>query len=291
MATYSVAPRQKGPSSAGAAWVEPTGAQARPLYRAGALAALLSVGCIVVAIVVFATNPPPTTVADWFKQYHTNALIGLLDADLMMLVSYALMSVLYLALFHALRRAHEPFMTVALALGLVSVVSYVAANPAFGMLSLSNQYYAEAATAAERTQLLAAGQGMLANWTGSAFDVSYVLGGVTMLIIAMVMLRSMVFSRATAYVGLVVGAFGLVPATAGMVGVVASLISLLPTIIWLILIARGLFRLGGGSQGPGLTASPSEAVTSRAIRRRQLMVDAGIEPSHKGGHNEHGSHL
>lgn len=262
MTTFTSAPPRAALPSASAEQVVARDTTARPLYTAGAIAALLSIGCIVVAIVVFATNPPPTPVADWFKQYHSNALIGLLDADLMMLTSYALLSVIYLALFHALRRAHEPFMGLAVALGLVSVVSYVAANPAFGMLTLSNKYYAAATTATERTQLLAAGQGLLANWTGSAFDVSYILGGVTMLIIAMVMLRSVVFSRATAYFGLIAGAFMMLPANAGPVGLVASLISLLPTIIWLSLIARRLFQLGGDGSHQAAAVNPKARISS-----------------------------
>lgn len=229
--------------------VETPAASWRLVYAIGAVAALLVMASIVVAIVVFVVNPPPTKVADWFKLYHDNAVLGTLDADLMMLTSFLLMGAIYLALFGALRRASEPLMALALGAGFVSIVSYVAANPAFGLLSLSNQYYASATTAAERTQLLAAGQGLLANWTGSAFDVSYLLSGVAMLIISMVMLRSAVFSRATAYVGLVIGVFGLVPVTAGTVGIVASFITLAPTAIWLGLVARRLFQLGGASSG------------------------------------------
>lgn len=230
----------------------------QPLYTIAGVAALLAVACIAVAIVVFVVNPPPTKVADWFKLYHDNAVLGTLDADLMMLTSFLLMGVIYLALFGALRRASEPFMALALGIGFVSIAGYMSANPAFGMLSLSNQYYAAATTAAERSQLLAAGQGILANWTGSAFDVSYLLSGVAMLTISMVMLRSGVFSRATAYIGLVIGVGGLVPVTAGMVGIVASFITLVPTVIWLGLVARRFFQLGGA------TANTS-AITDRAV--------------------------
>lgn len=91
---------------------------------------------------------------------------------------------------------------------------------------------------------LAAGQATLTTWTGTAFDVSYVLGGVALLIISVVMLRSTIFNRETAFVGLALGVTMLVPPTVGTIGLVISLISLLPLIIWLILIARRLFWLG-----------------------------------------------
>ncbi len=220
----------------------------KKLYLVGGAASLLSVVCIVVAVVVFVANPPPTMAADWFALFQRNGVLGLFDLDLMMLTSYALMGVVYLALYGALRRANEPFMLLATVAGFVSIATYIASNPAFGMLYLSNQY-ASATSAAERTQLLAAGQATLASWQGSAYNVSYVLGGIAALIIAVVMLRSEVFSKATAYVGIVLGVMMLLPADAGPVGLVVSLVSLVPTAIWLILIALRLFEFGRSTGG------------------------------------------
>ncbi len=74
----------------------------------------------------------------------------------------------------------------------------------------------------------------------------YVLGGAALLIISTVMLRSTIFSKVTAYVGLVLSVTMLVPPTVGTIGLVFSLGSLVPLEIWLILIARRLFRLGQG---------------------------------------------
>ncbi len=216
------------------------------LYRIAGAAALISVGFIGVAVIVFIANPPPSTITEWFALFHKNAVIGLLDSDLIMLASFVLMSVIYLALYGALRRANEPFMLLALISGVTSVVTYVAANPAFSMLALSSQY-ARASSEAERLQVVAAGQAAITNWQGSAFDVSYLLAAIAMLIIAAVMLRSSLFGKATASFGLLVGILGLVPATAGVVGIVFSLISLVPTTVWLILIARRFLQLGSTS--------------------------------------------
>ena len=84
----------------------------------------------------------------------------------------------------------------------------------------------------------------MANYTGTAYVVSYVLSGIALLLIAVVMLRSTIFSKGTAIVGLVMGVMMLVPASAGTVGLVFAFGSLVPLVIWLILIARRLFRLG-----------------------------------------------
>ena len=226
----------------------------KPMYRMGGVAALVSVATIAVAVPVYLMSPPPTSVLDWFTLFHRNALLGLLDLDLLMLIGIAMSGLIYFALFGALRYANWPLMALGTIIGLVSVTVYFASNTAFNMLLLSGQYDA-ATTDAERSRLLGAGQATLAIWQGSAYDIGYVLGGVAMVIIAVVMLRSVVFGRPIAYIGLLTGALMLVPATAGMAGLVLSLVSLVPAAIWDILIARRLFQLA---------ASRAEVATTEA---------------------------
>lgn len=87
---------------------------------------------------------------------------------------------------------------------------------------------------------LAAGQAMLATWQGTAFDVSYILGIVTLLIISYIMLQSHIFSRATAFVGILTSALTFIPPSAGTLGVILSVMSVPPTAIWLFLVGRRL---------------------------------------------------
>jgi hypothetical protein len=155
------------------------------------------------------------------------------------------MGLILLALYPALRRASQSYMAIALTLGLGGIVTYFASSTAFNMLSLSSQY-AAATTDAQRSLFEASGQATLAIWQGTAFDVGYVLEGVALLIIAVVMLRNTLFSKGTAYVGILLGAMSLLPPTAGTIGLIFSLGSLVPLEIWLILIARRLFMLAQG---------------------------------------------
>jgi hypothetical protein len=198
-----------------------------------------------VAIVVYSFSPPPSTVIGSFTQLQANRLVGLIDLDLVMLVDSVLMIPIYLAFYVALRRANESFMALGTTLGLVGIAVYLTTNPCFSMLSLSDQY-AAATTDAQRAIFLAAGQSLLTTWLGTAYDVSYIVGGVAGLIIAVVMLRSDIFGRTTAYVGIVLNALMLVPPTVGMIGLILSFLSLVPLAIWLVLIARRLFQLGWG---------------------------------------------
>jgi hypothetical protein len=215
------------------------------LFRIAAGAALLMLLLIPLAIIVFAVWPPPfdETASEWFELYQDNWLLGLLSLDLLFLLSNVLMIPIYLALYVALRRVSESLMLVALALGLVGLAAYFSSNPAFQMLLLSNRH--ESATGDEaRASLIAAGEAMLATFEGTAFNVYYVFGAVALLLIATVMLRSAVFSRRTAYVGLASGALMVVPATAGTLGLVFALASLVPWIVFLVLIALRFLELG-----------------------------------------------
>ncbi len=85
---------------------------------------------------------------------------------------------------------------------------------------------------------------MLAIYKGTAFDVYYVLNAITLLVFSFVMLRSSLFSRATAIWGIAAGVFMVIPSTAGMIGLVFSLASLVPWAVFAILVAIRFFQMG-----------------------------------------------
>jgi hypothetical protein len=216
------------------------------LYKIGGAAAMLSLVFFPIQIIIFLVNPPPDSVIGWFRLFQDNPLIGLLDLDLLLIVDQVLSILIFLALYVALRRAQESFMAISVALGLVSIVLFIASNPAFAMLSLSDQY-AAATTEAQRAVFLAAGQAMLVTWQGSAFQVSYLLGSIAIIMLSAVMLRSKLFSKTTAYLGILANVIALglyVP----VIGIYISVFSVVFLWVWYLLIARRLFQLGRAAQ-------------------------------------------
>jgi hypothetical protein len=214
------------------------------LHRVGGVTALAVLVLIPIQMLVFFIWPPPSSVIGWFTLFQDNALVGLLDMDLLLIVDYLLLIGVFSALWASLRRANESLMAIALILQLVATAAYLASTVAFEMLSLGNQYVT-ATTEAEKSLVLAAGQAMLVTWQGTAFNVSYVLSAFAILIVSSVMLRSHhLFSKVTGYAGLSAGILTLIPPTAGTIGVVFSLMSLVPMVIWLALIARRLLSSG-----------------------------------------------
>lgn len=221
----------------------------KDLYTVGGAAALIIGVFIPIQIIVFIVSPPPSTVIDYFTLFQHNRILGLLDLDLLLIVDTALSIPILLALYVALRRASESLMAIATALGFVGISAYFASNTAFNMLFLSDQY-AAATTDAQRSMFLAAGEAMFAIYQGTAFHINYVLGGVALLTISVVMLRSNVFSKVTAYAGILANVlvFGLYVPT---IGISLSIISVVFLEIWYILIARRLFRLGSALRKEG----------------------------------------
>src|SRR3712207_5863303 len=126
----------------------------KPLYRIGGAAALFSAAIIPIQLIVFMAWGQPDTAVGWFDLFQDNKLAGLLAFELLLIVSTTLGIATTLALYVALRRVNESLMAVAVVLGLVEVVAFIVARPAFEMLSLS-EGYAAATTDAQRAMFLA----------------------------------------------------------------------------------------------------------------------------------------
>lgn|SRR5665213_3415719 len=222
-----------------------------PLLMLGALAALGQIAVIIIQVPVFVFWPQPTTVVGHFQQFHKNALLGLVDLDLLLVVGVVLSVLVVLALYFALRRASPEWSVLALTCGLGGGALFLAVNPTFAMLYLSNQY-AAATSDAQRSALVAAGEALTANYNGTAFGLYFVLSGLADLIFAVVMLRHRLFNRWTAYIGILLGALLLVPPLPpfGSIPTTLSYAVVIPSAVWSLLVARGLFRIarqGGGS--------------------------------------------
>lgn len=217
----------------------------KSLYKIGGLAVLLMIFIVPIQLAIFSIAPPPSTAQGWFAMFEDNALLGLLSFELLFIVYGVLAIPLSLALYVALRRTDPSWMAMYLALSIAGSAALISARPALEMLHLSNQYTA-ATSEAQRAMYLAAGEGMLATFHGTSYMVSYLSGSITGLILSIVMLRSQIFSRATAYIRIVSSIldFGLfLP----VVGLYVSAFSAVLLFVWNIMIARRMFQLGRGA--------------------------------------------
>lgn len=213
----------------------------------GAWAALASVALIVIQIVVYVIWPPPETTVEFYDLLNADPVGGLVALDTLYIVSNLLAYLLYFALAVVLWKVSRSGVVVALAFGVLGMAAYMASPRPVEMLALADAY--GRAGPAEQVALVAVGDGMLATWIGTAFDIYYFFNLATLLIFAMLMLRSTAFTRATAMWGLVAAVLMAVPSNFGTVGLVFALASLLPWAVFAVLVARRLFDLSATPAG------------------------------------------
>jgi hypothetical protein len=228
------------------------------LFWTGGIAALVLIVYSLATIVqLIVLGGQPATAAEAFRLLQSNRIVGLLRLDLPTVVAMPLYYLLFLGLFAALRRTDRANTILSTALAFVGVTLLLATPTALSMISLS-QRYAAATTDATRTQLLAAGEAILATdiWHGTGAIVGGVLVQSSAVLISVVMLRGNVFSRATAYVGIVTHGldlahivFGLFLPVSGVV-LMATAGPLYP--VWFFLVGRRLLQLAAKGFKPRL---------------------------------------
>jgi hypothetical protein len=216
----------------------------RQLFRLAGVAGVVISVLTPLAIAVFIAWPPPYdgTVLDWFELFEDSWLLGLLSMDLLLIGVLLLEVPVLIGLFIALRDANWPFMAIALTTALVGIALHLSSITAFEMLALSDRY-AAAETDLERSQLIAAGEATLATYEGTAFQLNYFLGGtVVPLIVSAVMLRSPVFGRPVAYVG-IVGAIVNLGLYVPTIGLALSVVAGAALWIWYIMLTVRFLQL------------------------------------------------
>jgi hypothetical protein len=191
----------------------------KTLFRIGAFAALLAVIVFrrFFAVELMTFNgfgifdvPPsvPATALEWFALLARNKLVGLILLGIVDLINYALVGLLFLAVYGALRQANEIAMGMAILFSMISLSVYFASNQALGFLNLSEQFQA-ATSDIQQSIYLGAGEALSANIQGTGWYVSLFLIYLPGLIISVVMLQSNVFNKATAWTGILANSFGL----------------------------------------------------------------------------------
>ncbi len=228
---------------------EPPASSLRGLCWTGGIAALiLIVYSLATIIQLMVLGGQPATAAEAFRLLQNNRIVGLLRLDLPTVAVMPLYYFLFLGLFAALRQTDRTNAILSTVLALLGTTLLLATPTALSMIPLS-QKYAAATTDAARSQLLAAGEALLASdiWHGTGAIMGGVLLQCGAVLISVVMLRSSVFSRTTAYLGIVMHGldlahivFGLFLPRSGVV-LMAMAGPLYP--IWFFLVGRRLLQL------------------------------------------------
>ena len=120
----------------------------KPIYRIGTFAALTAVILFrrYISAELMVSNgfgifdvpeTAPVTAIEWFDLLQASKFVGLALLEVFDLVNYALVGLIFLALYAALRKTSRVAMGMATLFCLVGVTVYFASNQAFGILYLS----------------------------------------------------------------------------------------------------------------------------------------------------------
>lgn len=219
------------------------------LYIVGGISAILVAVLLLAEIIVFTIWPQPDTASGYFEMFQDNRFIGLIDFYLLEFLSYILFIPIFLGICIALRKLNKGLILLAMILAATGIAIFLSTNNPFTLLSLNNQYTA-ATMETQKEIYLTAGQAIINNTgqrTFGGFNTGFFLVSISGLIISVIMLRSRIFGKSIAYLGILtyaVSSFDYIRV------VFMSSISLLLLIIaaasglllftWLVLISRKL---------------------------------------------------
>jgi hypothetical protein len=197
-------------------------------------------------------DPLPGNALEWYTLLQKDPFVGLSLLNLFDLINFALVGLIFVALYAALRNENKSLMLMAITAGLIGVAIYLASNQALEMFFLSQQF-AEATTEAQRSLLLTAGDVILvtnhpeAPYQATGIYLGLILVLIAGLLISIVMLQSDIFGKVAAVCGILANGFALL---LFITLAFAPAISWLPPtlaapfrMIWYVLIAIKLFKL------------------------------------------------
>ena len=191
----------------------------------------------------------PITPEEWFAFFEHGKLLGLIYLNAFDVFSIAILGLMFLALYVALKRTHPPLMAVAAFFMFLGVAVFVSSHSdaASAMLTLSDQY-TTVVSEAGRSQILAAGEAVLVSTRATPETIGFFFIAFGSLTTSFVILRNKAFSRGIAYIGSL--AFLLTLANDISLVFAPSITPMLMPLngflwlIWWILIGRKLLQLG-----------------------------------------------
>jgi hypothetical protein len=220
------------------------------IYKIGGIVAMVFiVYSLVTMIILIVIGGPPESALEAFNLLEENKLLGYLRLDVLTILIVPLYYPLFLSIFVALRRYHISYLTLGALLAFAGVTLFLATPSVFSLASLSDKY-AVATTVAQKDQLIAAGEALLASdmWHNTGAMIGGILMLIATLILSIVMLFSGIFGKTTAVVGILTHGLDLIHIIVGtfspQAGVIIMVIAGPLYLVWFPLLGRDLFRLG-----------------------------------------------
>jgi hypothetical protein len=216
------------------------------LYRVAGISAIVFVIAYIVIIALYVPVGKPSGADAWLISMAKNTTVWWAILGLSVLTDFLLVPVA-LSLYLALRKINKSVMLVAIAfVGLFVILDLALTWTNYASLIALSSSYASAANDTQKTIFFTA-----ALYPSSVVDSSilFIYNSLTLaigiLLTSSAMLKG-VFSKGTAYLGLVTGILGIVAVAGSFYGFLKALIILVSilTTVWVLLVGFRLYKLG-----------------------------------------------
>jgi hypothetical protein len=221
----------------------------RMIYWLGGVISFIFVAysiCTIMIMTILGT--PPENIEQLYSMLNDNKLLGLLRLDILTVFIIPFYYLFFYSVYFALKDADQGLLKLSLILVFIGFTLFLASPSVFSYLHLSNKYFL-ASSAEEKNQLLAAGESIMASdiWHGTPAITGGIMAETGALLISLIMLKSNVFSKLTAYTGIVTYGLDLAHIIVGLfipsVGFILMAIAGPLYLLWFPLIGLRLFKL------------------------------------------------
>mgnify|MGYP000849500845 CR=1 FL=1 len=211
------------------------------IFKLGYISAIIMLILVPLQVIIYISLPPPDSVQGFFELYDQSLLLGLLSLDLIYLISNLVIIPLYIGLSAIVYKEHPSLILFALVFTVISLAVYYPSNPSIEMMTLSKHYYETIPS--DVTIYFAAGELLLASYTGTSYVAYYILGALSLLLFSFAAFKSSKIPKKIGVWGLISGVFMLIPSSFGIIGMVFSLLSLIPWCVFVFLLAKAFKTL------------------------------------------------
>jgi len=228
----------------------------KTIYKIGAVTTTIVLCGIILDMVVGSITGAdiaalPHTAVERFNQFKDYPLLGLYNLDLLNTIIQIIFIPSIFAIYGVHRKVLNPSALLTLIIFIFGTTIFVTSNTALTMLDLSHKYFG-AESEEQRLLIAAAGEAMLAKGAHGSLGVfmGFVLIPFSNALMSGVMLSGKIFSRTTAYVGLIGNSLMVIyvilvtfiPAVEAMAIAFAMPAGLL-VMVWMILFTIKLFKM------------------------------------------------
>ncbi len=202
---------------------------------------IISILIIPISIVVFFSWPLyPDNILDVMME---NKLGGVFSLDFIYFIGTFVSIPITLLYYLTTKKINKSLSLLALTIGFIGLVSLYASRPVLEMARLS-EIYKNAEPGALKNELETISLVLMLFFKGTAFNIHYILGNLSLLISSFLMLRNKYYSKSIAYTGIITIVLSFtyfIP----VVGVYITTVSVAGYIVWWILMILKLRNYSG----------------------------------------------